>query len=296
MDLEELRAFLAVAETGSFLTAAKSLRLSRATLRRRIDQLEARAGVLLVDRTRAGATLTEAGNVLAARGRLMVQEASALIESVREVGSEPSGILRILLPVGLPPQLLTPGLSFVRQRYPRIGYRLHFSDDPVGGLIENVDLAVHFGDSSPTGPWVSRELTRLRVWLLASSEYLARRGTPQSIEDLAQHDLLAWESPGDDGRLWPTKRGGTFSVSPFLVARHIHLIRQFAIAGLGIALLPDAVLPDPGVPEGALVPVLPDLVGRQVGVRVVVPAVLFEIPRIRAMLDLLKPFLGEFGL
>src|SRR5262245_61792135 len=141
MDLEELRAFLAVAETGSFLTAAKSLRLSRATLRRRIDQLEARAGVVLVDRTRLGANLTEAGTVLAARGRLMVQEACALLDSVREVGSEPSGVLRILLPVGLPPHVLTALLGFVRAKYPRLAFRLHFSDDPVGGLIENVDLA-----------------------------------------------------------------------------------------------------------------------------------------------------------
>ena len=164
MDLEELRAFLAVADSGSFLTAAKSLRLSRATLRRRIDQLEARAGVMLVDRT--GVLLTEAGTMLAGRGRLMVQEASALIESVREVGAEPAGVLRILLPVGLPPHLLTPLLGFVRARYPRISYRVHFSDDPVGGIIENVDLALHFGDRSPSGPWVSREMVRVRVWIV----------------------------------------------------------------------------------------------------------------------------------
>jgi DNA-binding transcriptional LysR family regulator len=296
MDLEELRAFLAVAETGSFLTAAKSLRLSRATLRRRIDQLEARAGVPLVDRTRVGASLTEAGTVLAARGRLMVQEASALIESVREVGSEPAGTLRVLLPVGLPPHVLTPLLAHIRQRYPRLSFRLHFSDDPIGGLIENVDLAIHFGESSPPGPWVSRELVRLRVWAVASAEYLARRGTPRAVEDLAQHDLLAWESPGDDGRIWPTRRGGTFSVTPVLVTRHIHLIRQFAIAGLGIALVPDAMVPDPGVAPGALMPVLPEVIGREVALRIVVPAVLSEIPRIRAMLDLLKPFLGDLGL
>ena len=77
--------------------------MSRATLRRRIDQLEARAGVHLVDRTRLGAPLTEAGKVLAARGRLMVNEASALLASVREAGSEPAGELRVLLPIGLPP-------------------------------------------------------------------------------------------------------------------------------------------------------------------------------------------------
>ena len=296
MDLEELRAFLAVADTGSFLTAAKSLRLSRATLRRRIDQLEARAGVLLVDRTRIGASLTEAGNVLAKRGRLMVQEASALIESVRELGSEPSGVLRVLLPVGLPPHLLTPLLAFCRSKYPRVFYRLHFSDDPAGGLIENIDVAVHFGDKSPIGPWVSREVTRLRVWMIASAEYLAQRGTPKTIAELAQHDLFAWECPGEDGRLWPTLRGGTFAVNPVLVTRHIHLLRQFAIGGLGIALVPDAVLPDPGVAEGALVPVLPDLVGREIGLRLIVPAVLSEIPRIKAMLDLLSPFLGDLGL
>lgn len=306
MDLEELRAFLAVADTGSFLTAAKTLRLSRATLRRRIDQLEARAGVLLVDRTRVGASLTEAGSVLAARGRLMVQEANALLASVREVGSEPAGVLRVLLPVGLPPHLMTPFFGFVRTKYPRLSFRLQFSEDPVGGLIEDVDLALHFGDRSPMGPWVSRELTRTRVWLIASAEYLARRGTPKTIEELARHDLLAWEEPRSGpgpapgppevAQRWPTLRGGTFAVSPVLVTRHIHLIRQLVIAGQGIGLVPDAMLPDPGVSDGALVSVLPDLVGREVGIRVVVPAALSEIPRIRAMLDLLEPLLGKFGL
>ena len=296
MDLEELRAFLAVADSGSFLTAAKSLRLSRATLRRRIDQLEARAGVLLVDRTRTGVFLTEAGTMLAGRGRLMVQEASALIESVREVGVEPAGVLRILLPVGLPPHLITPLLGFVRARYPRISYRVHFSDDPVGGLIENVDLALHFGDRSPSGPWVSREIARVRVWAIASREYLAQHGTPRTLDDLRNHELLAWECPGDDGKLWPLIRGGTFPVSPVMVTRHIHMIRQFAIAGLGIALVPDAMVPDPGVAEGALIPVLSEVIGREIGVRIVVPAVLSEIPRIKALIELLKPLLGDLGL
>lgn len=296
MDLEELRAFLAVADTGSFLTASKSLHMSRATLRRRIDQLEARAGVLLVDRTRMGAPLTEAGKILAARGRLMVNEASALLASVREAGSEPAGELRILLPIGLPPHLVTPFLSFIRDKYPRLSFRFMFSEDPIGGLLENVDMALHVGQRTPPGPWVSRELLRIRAWAIASTDYLARRGTPQRVEDLAQHDLLSWEAPGDDGRKWPTLHGEAIEVSPFLIAKHIHFLRQFAIAGMGIAMVPDLMLPDPGVPDGALIPVLPDVLGREVSVRVVVPAVLSDIPRIRAMLDLLKPLLGEFGL
>ena len=100
----------------------------------------------------------------------------------------------------------------------------------------DVDLAFHFGEKSPIWPWVARELLRVRVWMVASAEYLAQRGTPQSIADLAGHDLLAWEGPGEDGRLWPLQRGGTFAVNPVVVTRHIHLIRQFAIAGLGKTL------------------------------------------------------------
>lgn len=295
MDLEELRAFLAVADSGSFLTAAKSLRLSRATLRRRIDQLEARAGVLLVDRTRVGVMLTEAGRVLATRGRLMVQEANALIASVREVGSEPAGVVRALLPIGLPPHLLTPLLAFVHDRYPRLTFRLQFSDDPAGGLIEDVDLALHFGNKSPEGPWISRELVRLRMWAVASRDYLARRGTPKTLEDLASHELMTWECPGEDAGHWPLLHGGSYPVRSMTLTRHIHLIRQFAIAGLGIALVPDAMLPDPGVEEGTLIPVLPDIIGKDVGVRCMIPAVLWEIPRIRAVVELLRPFLGEFG-
>jgi DNA-binding transcriptional LysR family regulator len=76
MDLEELRAFLDVVETGSFLAAAKSLGVSRTTLRRRVEALEARAGVPLLKSTPQGILLTEAGEVLAQRGRIMMQEST----------------------------------------------------------------------------------------------------------------------------------------------------------------------------------------------------------------------------
>src|SRR5688572_2734885 len=103
MDLEEFRAFLAVVETGSFLAAATQLNTPRATLRRRVEALEARAGVLLLERSARGVVVTAAGAVLADRGRVVLQEASALVASVREIGREPVGVLRALVPVGLPP-------------------------------------------------------------------------------------------------------------------------------------------------------------------------------------------------
>lgn len=291
MNLEELRAFLAVVDTGSFFTAARALKVSRATLRRRIDELEVHAGVPLLDRTRLGATPTQAGALLAAQGRRLVQEAGALLSAIRDVGAEPAGLLRIMLPVGLPPHVLTPLYALVSARYPRLSFRVRYSDNPVDSLLDDVDLALHFGQASPEGPWLSRELMRVPVWLLASRDYLARRGAPRTIEDLAQHDLLAWEMPGEDATSWPGARGGRFPVRCKLLTSEIHWLRQCVINGLGIALVPDVLLPDPGLDPATLVRVLPELIGTEVAVRLVVPTALAEIPKIKALLAMILPFL-----
>ena len=289
MNLDELRAFVAVGETGSIVAAARSLNFARATLRRRLDELEARAGVPLLYRTAQGVTLTEAGAVLAARGRRILQEANALLSSVREVGAEPAGELRFVFPVGLPPESVTSLFVALQKKYPHLSLRVRFSEDPLGGLLEDVDVAVHFGSRSPSRSWVSYELFRVRECLVASSEYLRRKGVPKTPDDLAEHDLLAWDCPDGDPTLWPTRQGTTLRVAPHMISADIHMLRRCAAAGMGIAFLPDA-----GVPESnGLVPVLPDEVGRERPIRVVVPAGLSEIPRIRAVLAEIRTFVRK---
>ncbi|WP_164019992.1 LysR family transcriptional regulator [Pyxidicoccus trucidator] len=284
MDLEELRAFLDVAETGSFLAAADSLGVSRTTLRRRVEALEARAGVPLFKSTRSGVILTEAGEVLAQRGRIMMQETSALLASIREVGQAPAGVLRVVLPVGLPPHLLTPLFGVLRTTYPQLRVHASFSDDPLTEALEDVDMAVHFGEALPRGPWLSHEVLRVHEGLIASTEYLERRGVPRSLEDLRHHELLSWEAPGEDARLWPSLRGPRFRVEPALIATDIHFVRTCCIAGQGIGLVPSVDLPDPGVGD-VLVPVLPDIVGRERPLRISVPEALSEIPKIKLVLS-----------
>lgn len=289
MDLEEFRSFLAVVETGSFLSAATSLGVARATLRRRVDALEARAGVRLLERSAKGVLLTEAGSVLAARGRLVVQEASALVASIRELGREPVGILRVVLPVGLPPHALTPLFGGMRESYPRLSMQVRYSEDPAVERLDDVDLAVHFG-AAPPGPWLSYEIMRMRERLIASAAYLRRRGVPSSVAELANHDLLAWCPPGEDGRSWPTLAGDAFEVEPALLSPDIHMIRQCVVAGFGIGFVPDAMLPDPGVTPGTLCPVLPEVVGRACSLRVSVPAALAGLPKLRAIVRQIQQF------
>lgn len=292
MDLEELRAFLDVVNTGSYLAAADTLGVSRTTLRRRVEALEARAGVPLLKSTRQGIILTEAGEVLAQRGRIMMQETSALLASIREVGQEPSGVLRLVLPVGLPPHLLTPLFEALRTSYPQLSVHARFSDNPLGEPLDNVDMAVHVGEETPKGPWLSHVMLKVREGLIASQEYLRRRGTPRSVDELQGHELFSWEAPGDDARLWPTLRGISFRVEPALITTDIHFIRSCCLAGLGIGLVPSLDLPDPGTPPDTLVSVLPDVVGRDLLVRVSVPEALSEIPKIKQVLAHILRFLA----
>lgn len=292
MDLEEFRAFIAVVETGSFLSAATSLNLARATLRRRVDALEARAGVPLLERSARGVVVTEAGSLLATRGRHVLQEASALVASVREIGREPVGVLRCGLPVGLPPHGLTPLIGLIHTAYPRLTIHLRHIDDPLADPIDDLDMLLHFGSVSPPGNWLAYEVLRMREWLLASTDYLARRGTPKTLEELSQHDLLAWTPPGEDGHLLPLRTGDPFEVDPMLLSPDVHLLRQCVLAGLGIGFIPDGMLPDPGIEPGTLVPVLPELVGRDRPLHLLVPAALANLPKLRALLKHVQSFVA----
>lgn len=292
MDLEELRAFVGVAETGSYLAAAESLAVSRTTLRRRVEALEARAGVPLLTSTPTGIVLTEAGEVLARRGRLVMQETSALVASLREVGQAPSGVLRVVLPVGLPPHLLAPLFALLRATYPLLRVHASFSDNPLAGPLDNVDVVAHFGEELPRGSWMSQVVMRLREGLLASEDYLRQRGTPGSVEDLQGHELFSWQAPGDDACLWPQLRGPSFQVEPALVSTDIHFIRVCCLAGQGIGLIPSVALADPGEEEGTLVPVLPEVVVRERPLRLSVPEALSEIPKIKQVLAHIRGFLA----
>jgi DNA-binding transcriptional LysR family regulator len=161
----------------------------------------------------------------------------------------------------------------------------------LGEPLDGVDMAVHFGEDTPRGPWLSYVVMRVREGLIASKEYLRRRGVPRSLEDLLRHELFAWEAPGDDACSWPTLRGAAFTVEPALVTADIHLIRSCCIAGLGMGLVPSVELADPGSPVDLLVPVLPDVVGRERPVRISVPKALAEIPKIKMVLTHIRQFL-----
>ncbi|MEM9455282.1 MAG: LysR family transcriptional regulator [Myxococcota bacterium] len=291
MDLEELRGFLAVVETGSMLGAATSLGIPRGTLRRRVDALEARAGVPLLERSAKGVTATEAGRVLAERGHRLLAEGSALLASVREIGREPGGTVRLRLPIGMPPQAVVVHTELLRAMAPRIALSVRVCEDPLAGLKkEEIDLAVHFGERELPPAWIAHELLSIPVRILASPEYLARHGRPATIAALHEHPLASWIAPGGRPDHWPRVGGGTFEVRPVLVSNDAHTLRLQVRAGLALALLPDADLDPLGLSADPLVPVLEDVVGTRISLTLAVPRALAQSPRLTHVVALMRRF------
>ena len=288
MDLEALRAFLAVVESGSFVSAATALRWSRASVRRRVDELEAAVGVPLLVRSEQGASPTAAGEVLAARGREMLRESSALLASLRELGTRAASTIRVALPVGLPPRMLALAAATVRSSQPGVRLHVRFAEDPLALLLHDIDVAVSFGAPPAEGPWVSREIVRAPERLVASPRYLEAHGTPRTPGDLARHDLLLWSGPDVAPDALPLRTGGTVPVSPLVVASDLHALRIMASDGAGLLYAIDGGLPE-GLGAGPeLVPVLDREIGRERAMRAVMPAAFSGVPRIFAAIELLR--------
>ena len=290
VSLDELRALIAVLDEGNFVKASAVLGVPRGTLRRRVGALEEAVGRPLLHRGRNETTATEAGRILADGARGVLRDAGSLLTTARSAGDEPSGVLRVGLPTGVPPQAWALFLTGFRAAFPKVQLEARVFDDPRRRLLDEVDLAVHVGGDEIDGPWVTYELARVAEQLAASPAYLERRGTPDSLKDLAQHDLLNLFIPGADPGELPLLDGGTYRVTPIVSATDPRTLQELAVAGFGIALC--AMLPIPGFETG-LVPVLPDIVGGSRSLRMVVPRALIETPQLRAIFRFARVTLGR---
>jgi DNA-binding transcriptional LysR family regulator len=285
MDLEETRAFLAVLDHRSFKAAADTVKQPRATLRRRVEALEARAGVSLLARSHSGVVPTAAGELLARQARMLLRETHALLDALREVGDEPAGDLRIGVPLGMPTQGLALLFGLCQAEFPRLRLHVFVADDPIAQLLETVDIALHLGPALPAGRWRTHTLAHADTGLRASRSYLRRHGMPRCVAELEHHKLLGWHAPGEEPTRWPLRDGGTINVDPTMTSTDPHTLRRLAHLGMGIALLPDADAPEFDSDDEALMPVLDGVIGCTRELQVVVPEVLAETGKMRALLD-----------
>src|ERR1700712_1521907 len=253
---------------GSFTAAAQRLGLSKAAMSQRIAELERAAGLPLVRRTTRSVRRTEAGERLVEATRAAFAQIEQGFAGVQDLVGEPHGVLRVSAPVALGRQQIVPRLAGFLRAHPQVRVELELSDRLVAMAQEGFDVVLRH-TAAPPDTHVAWPLCSTRSWLVASRAYLRRAGTTATPQGLAAHDCLHYLRPGDtptwsfepDAAVRSGKSvaaGGRVSVAVrgVFAANNSEALREAAIAGLGIALLPDFSA-QAGVHSGKLQLVLP---------------------------------------
>ncbi|MDZ4190231.1 MAG: LysR family transcriptional regulator [Hydrogenophaga sp.] len=251
-----------LAQQGSYTAAATRLGVSKAAVSQRMAELERVAGVALVQRTTRSVRLTEAGQRLVDDTRTSFEHIAQCFAQVRDGAGAPRGLLRVTAPVALARQQLVPRLPEFLRQYPEVRLELNLSDRLSSLATEGFDLAIRH-TAHPPDTHVAWTLCATRSVLVASRAYLRRHGTPQNPAELAQHNCLHYPR-SQETPAWtlepmqPTagQERVTVQVSGSLAANNSEALRDAALGGLGIALLPDFTA-QASLSSGKLVQVLP---------------------------------------
>lgn len=289
--LPGLDTFLLVARHGSISAAADELGVPRSTVLRRVSALEAHLGHALLVRGSRGIRPTEAGALLVERGRPLVAALRDVEATVRDLGEEPRGTLRVAVPPGLGASFLGEFLGEIRRRWPALRVEITVREVPPDLLDEALDIVLREGPL-PDSPWYARPIGPADRLVVASPAYLAARGLP-GLGDLGRHDILALATPSDPPDAWPLLAGGTIAVTPVLVSTDYQTLHSVTCEGLGLALLPLHVTVFDLAAE-RLVHVLPE-VGRRTALYAVTAHGRHELPKVRAVFDLVDEFVARYG-
>ncbi|WP_437810066.1 LysR substrate-binding domain-containing protein [Sorangium sp. So ce1078] len=270
MDLNHLSVFAAVAESASFTAAARRLGVPKSTVSRGIASLEASLGVRLLQRTTRSVALTTAGQALVDRLGSRLRALTEAIEGLPELADEPSGSLRLTATADFGTEVLAEILAGFCRRYPRITVEMHLSTRPVDLVKEGYDAAFRFLGKKPRdSTLIARKVGDLHMQFYASPAYLAARGTPRTLDDLAEHDGVALAGTSPFARDEPSRARARLRVR--LVADDGFFAREAVRHGVGIGLFP-AFLVQQDVLAGALVRVLPRWTMPMGGVFLVFPS------------------------
>lgn len=260
--IEDLHRLVVLAQTRSFTQAALRLGVSKASVSMRITELERTVGVPLVRRTTRSVSLTEAGLRFVADAQAAFDSIEQGFVALRDTGDTVRGLVRVTAPVALGRQWLAPLLPAFLQAYPEVRVELHLSDHLARLSHEGFDLAVRHAGSAPD-THVAWELFKTRAVLVASHAYLARHGPIEHPQDLSAHRCLTYLRDGGAAR-WTFERAGprknaerqVVSISGPLKANNSEVLREAALGGAGVTLLPDFSAAD-ALASGALVHLLP---------------------------------------
>ena len=289
--LLSMRVFERVVDEGGFAAAARALVMSAPVVTRLVADLEDHLGTRLLQRSTRRLSLTEAGQQYLGRVRNILQDIHEADAAASSQTTELAGLLRLHAPPVLATYVISPLLAEFRRRYPKILIELEVESlrEPP---IEDFDITLLGTDDRFDGDVVARKVLEAEAILVASPEYLRRRGVPEQPQALVQHDCLRLKMPHARSRVWqmwcpdnPTQPIEV-DVQPVLMANHTDSLLRAALDGAGItSVAMDMVAPY--LTRGELVRVLSPWITGRLSMYAVVPTRKFMPQRTRVFLDFL---------
>lgn len=257
--LTAIQAFAQVVESGSFSKAAERLGLSTSATSRHVAELEAHLQTRLLNRTTRKVSLTEGGRAYYERVVQLLADLDEAEQEASRAAVVPRGVIKLTTAVNFGVRHVGPAIAAFLAKHTEVRFDVSLSDRVVDLVEEGFDLGIRIGTAGPHNV-VARKLGETRIVPCASSDYLARHGTPQVPEDLARHNCFTYEyvTPRNvwtfrdaDGRERPVRVGGN------LHSNNGDILAEAAARGAGIVFEP-AFIVGPEVRAGRLVPLLQD--------------------------------------
>ncbi|WP_299283877.1 LysR family transcriptional regulator [uncultured Tateyamaria sp.] len=292
MDTQALRTLQLVAHHGSFAGAARVLDVDPSSVSRVVAGIEAQLGLRLFQRSTRQLSPTEAGALYLARIAPLLDELDQARDAAAQVGTKPSGRVRLTASVAFGHEVIVPHLADLRAELPEIELELVLSDQTVDLVAAQVDIAVRLAPA-PKGDLISARLMRTRYRVVASPDYTQALGLIDTPDALAQRDCLRMTLP-DYRTEWRFRKGGDERVvgvtGPLLISNALAL-RAAARAGLGPALLADWMV-DRDIDARRLIDLFPDhdvtATTYDTGAWLLYPSRAYLPTKVRAVIDFLR--------
>jgi DNA-binding transcriptional LysR family regulator len=288
-DLNDTLIFVKVAEHGSFISAARALRLPKTTVSRKVQDLETRLGAQLLHRTTRKLGLTEAGNIYFEHCQRISRELDEAESAVGQLQGGPRGWLRFTAPYSVGITWIAPLLGEFHARHPEVRVEMVLTNEPLDLIDKQIDVALRIGNL-PDSNLVARRLAVFRTQVYASPEYLARHGEPLHPDDLQHHRTLGFPKFRRNGDyVWPLsdgERSGEFRIDPILVANDPGALKGALLSGEGLMLASDVTV-KAHAEQGYVQRVLAGWTGPELDFNAVFPRGQVQSPKIRAFVDFL---------
>lgn len=285
---EDLQAFVAVVEAGTFTAAADRLNLAKSAVSRRVSALEERLGVQLLRRTTRVLNLTDTGQSFYEHSARILADLDEAEAAVQQEHGELRGTLRVALPLSFGVRHMCKPIAAFCHRHPRLKFDLDLNDRRIDLVEEGIDIAVRIGHLKDSS-LIARKLFDVHTVIAASPHYLKTHGTPQSPEELKDHDCLIYSNLTDPERWHWTDQNGkkrVVDVKTAMRASSGDFLTNAAAHGLGIVIQPTFLAAE-AIRRGNLAPILTNYEWPTSPAYAVYPPTRHLSYRVRAFIDFL---------